>query len=61
MGLLGDIFDGVKEHNEKAQDAYEEGMRMSPQELKSALNSARNNPAKYSGYKKAAKQRGFLR
>lgn len=61
MGLLGDIFEGVKNHNENAQEAYQEGMRMSPDELKRAIRNSGGNAAEHSGYMKAAKQRGFLR
>ncbi len=61
MGILGDVFEGIKNHNEKSQEAYEEGMRMSPEELKRAIRNSGGNAAKHSGYMKAAKQRGFIR
>ena len=61
MGILDDIFEGVKNHNEEAQEAYEEGMRMSPDELRRAVRNSGGNAAKHSGYMKAAKQRGLIR
>ena len=33
MGILGDIFEGVQNHNAEVQEAYEEGKRMSAEEL----------------------------
>lgn len=59
MGILGDIFEGVKNHNDARQEAYEEGKRMSSEELKRAIRNSGGNAAKYSGYMKAAKERGI--
>lgn len=61
MGILDDIFEGARNANEKKQEAYAEGMRMSPEELKRAIRNSGGDPGRHSGYMQAAKQRGFIR
>lgn len=61
MGLydiLKSAGNAAKEFNEEEQEAYEEAMDMSEDELRRKLKSSGSN-ARRAGYMKAAKQRGI--
>lgn len=66
MGFFRDLgsaaYEKLKEHSEEIQEYYDEGMRMSDEDLLDELRRWRRNPAgsRYQGYKKAAERRGLV-
>ena len=61
MGFFSDLYNKGTEWAEEIQEYYQEGMSMSPEDLREELRRWRRNPtsARYQGYKKAADRRGI--
>lgn len=67
MGFLGDLagaaLNGLKEFGEEEQEYYREAMRLSKSQFREEYQRAMRSTimAEKLGYRKAAKERGFIR